>query len=206
MRILLLEDDIALNRAIKKTIELDKHTAHSFIDGQDVLDKIDDTYDLYILDINVPNINGLELLDIIYTKNSSSKVIIISSNTDIYSLQKAYKLGCIDYLKKPFHLEELRIKIEKLNLSGCDMLSNINLKDKGCVLTKKEKNLLTLLLSNQNRVVTYAMIEDSVYKDKYMSMDSLRTLVRRLRIKLAENIIQNVLDEGYIIYSNEDNS
>lgn len=204
MKILLLEDDIALNRALKKTIELDKHTAVSFIDGQDVFDNIDNDYDLYILDINVPSINGLELLDIIYTKNNRSKVIIISSNTDIHSLQKAYKLGCIDYLKKPFHLEELRIKIDKLNISGCDMLSNIRLKDKDSVLTKKEKSLLTLLLSNQNRIVTYAMIEEYVYKEKYMSMDSLRALVRRVRMKLADNLIQNVLEEGYIIYNNED--
>lgn len=205
MKILLLEDDIALNRAIKKTIELDNHTAISFIDGQDVLDKIEYDYDLYILDINVPNINGLELLDIIYTKNNKSKVIIISSNTDIYSIKNAYKLGCIDYLKKPFHLEELRIKIKKLNIHSYDVLSSIKLKCNGKSLTKKEKNLLTILLNNQNRVVTYAMIEEYIYRDKYMSMDSLRALVRRLRMKLEDNIIQNVLEEGYIIYNNEDN-
>lgn len=205
MKILLLEDDVALNKAIKKVTELDKHTTVSYFDGQDVLDSIYDNYDLYILDINVPNINGLELLDIIYTKDSSSKVIIISSNTDINSLQKAYNLGCIDYLKKPFHLEELRIKIGKLNLVDDDILSMVKLNN-DTKFTKKEKNLLNLLLNNQNKLVTYAMIEDSVYKDKYMSMDSLRALVRRVRMKLADNIIQNVLDEGYIIYSNEDNS
>lgn len=202
MKILLLEDDVALNKAIKKVTELDKHNTTSYLDGQDVFDGIDDSYDLYILDINVPHINGLELLDIIYTKNNESKVIIISSNTDIDSLQKAYKLGCIDYLKKPFHLEELRLKIDKLNTTAPDMLSKIKLKDENNLLTKKEKYLLNILLNNINTVVTYTMIEDSVYKDKTMTMDSLRALVRRLRLKLEDDIIQNVLEEGYLISNN----
>ncbi|MEA3370095.1 MAG: response regulator [Campylobacterota bacterium] len=196
MKILLLEDDVALNRAIKKVTELDKHTTQSYLDGQDVLDNMVDSYDLYILDINVPHINGLELLDIIYTKNNESKVIIISANTDINSLEQAYKLGCIDYLKKPFHLQELRMKIDRLNIVDEDFLSNIKLRE-GSVLTKKEKQLLILLLKNTNSVVTYEMIEESVYKDKSMSMDSLRALVRRLRLKLADDIIRNILEEGY---------
>ncbi len=163
MKILLLEDDVALNRAIKKVTQIDKHLTTSYLDGQDVLDNLDEHYDLYILDINVPNINGLELLRLIYKKESSSKVIIISANTDIVSLQKAYSLGCIDYLKKPFHLEELKIKLDKLDISIPDVLSNIKLKYDTDTLTKKEKDLLILLLSNKDKVVTYAMIEATVY-------------------------------------------
>jgi DNA-binding response OmpR family regulator len=197
MKILLLEDDVALNRAIKKVIEIDKHMAVAYLDGQDVLDNLAEHYDLYILDINVPNINGLDLLGLIYKKDNNSKVIIISSNADIKSLQKAYALGCVDYLKKPFHLEELRIKIEKLNTKTTDLLSSIKLKHPDNILTKKEKDLLTLLLNKQNATVTYKIIEEYIYEDKSMSMDGLRALVRRLRVKLADDIIQNVLDEGY---------
>lgn len=199
MKILLLEDDVALNRAIKKVTEIDKHTTTSYLDGQDVFNSLNEKYDLYILDINVPNINGLELLNLIYTKNNHSKVIIISSNTDIESLQQAYKLGCMDYLKKPFHLEELRIKIAKLNIEPIDLLSSIKLKDDE-KLTKKEKDLLSLLLENNGATVTYVMIEEKLYKDKSMSMDSLRALVRRLRVKLQDGMIENVLEEGYRIY------
>jgi len=196
MKILLLEDDVALNRAIKKVTQLDNHTTTSYLDGQDVLDSLSENYDLYILDINVPNINGLELLSLIYTKDNTAKVIIISSNTDINSLQQAYKLGCVDYLKKPFHLEELRIKISKLNIESIDLVSTIKLKDDE-KLTKKEKELLSLLLEKNNETVTYSMIEEKLYKDKSMSMDSLRALVRRLRMKLQDDMIENVLDEGY---------
>lgn len=199
MKILLLEDDIALNRAIKKVTEINKHITSAYFDGQEVFDNIEEHFDLYILDINVPNINGLKLLDIILTKNNTAKVIIISSNTDINSLKKAYEFGCLDYLKKPFHLEELRIKIEQLNILQRDLLSDIRFKNNDDVFTKKEKDLLSLLVSNSNTLVTYAMIDENVYKDKSMSLDSLRALVRRLRLKLADDIIQNVLEEGYKI-------
>lgn len=199
MKILLLEDDVALNRAIKKVTEIDKHATTSYLDGQEVLDNLDERYDLYILDINVPNINGLELLNLIYTKDKTSKVIIISANTDLDSLQTAYKSGCVDYLKKPFHLEELRLKIARLNILFTDLFSSVKLKNEDDSFTKKEKDLLMLLLNNKDTIVTYMIIEENIYKDKNMSMDSLRALVRRLRMKLADDIIQNVLEEGYRI-------
>lgn len=200
MNILLLEDDSALNRAIKKVLELDSHNrVESFFDGQDVLNALHDFYDLYILDINVPNINGLDLLRLIYDENNLAKVMVISSNTDLNSLQEAYRFGCVDYLKKPFHLDELRIKIAKLKIPRKHLSSRIKLKNDTDALTKKERDLLNLLLENQEAVVTYALIEEHVYQDKTMSMDGLRALVRRLRSKLADDIIKNVLDEGYSV-------
>ncbi len=196
MKILLLEDDVALNRAIKKVTQLDGHFTTSYLDGQSVYDAFADYYDLYILDINVPNINGLELLKLLYEKNNNSKVIMISANTDIHSLKKAYDFGCIDYLKKPFHLEELRIKIAKQVTISEKFFKRISFKD-GVSLTKKEELLLSLLLSSGENVVSYEAIENSVYDRKYMSMNSLRALVKRLRLKLAGSRIVNVLEKGY---------
>ncbi len=199
MNILLLEDDISLNNAIKKVLELDHHMVNTFTDGQEILESINKMYDLYILDINVPHINGLELLDIILLQNDQAKVIMISSNTDMQSLQTAYDLGCVDYLKKPFHIVELRAKINRLKIEDTYLLSNIKFKNKDDVLSKKERRLLTVLLNNISLVVTYEMIEDNVYENRGMSMDALRALVRRLRAKLADDIIENIIDVGYTI-------
>lgn len=200
MKILLLEDDAALNRAIKKVLELDNNNqVESFLDGQAVLDVLHRSYDLYVMDVNVPNINGLDLLSMIHDKNNLAKVIIISSNADLNTLQEAYALGCVDYIKKPFHLDELRIKIDKLKIPRKHLSSSIKLKNDTDTLTKKERDFLNLLLENQETVVTYAMIEEHVYQDHAMSMDALRALVRRLRSKLADDIIKNVLDEGYAV-------
>lgn len=145
-------------------MELDHHTVSTFTDGQELIDSLAQRYELYILDINVPNISGLELLDIILAQNSQAKVIMISSNTNLKSLQTAYDLGCVDYLKKPFHITEIRAKINRLKSEREHSVSLVDLKDTREVLTKKEKVLLNLLLDNQTHTVTYDMIEHDVYE------------------------------------------
>jgi len=205
MNILLLEDDISLNKAIKKVLELDYHIVDSFIDGQQLINTLDQIYDLYILDINVPHVSGLELLDLLLAQNDQAKVIIISSNTDVKSIQTAYTLGCVDYLKKPFHITELRAKISRFqSTQKKHLISYIKFKNEDEFLAKKERRFLTLLLDNLNFVVTYEMIESYVYENKNMTMDALRSLVRRLRNKLVDDIINNVVDEGYIISKSDD--
>lgn len=199
MNILLLEDDIALNKAITRVLEFDHHTVQTFTDGQVLLDALDQNYDLYILDINVPHISGLQLLELVLEQNDQAKVIMISSNTDVQSLQTAYDLGCVDYLKKPFHIAEIRAKISRLKLSREHLASTVKLKTNAEALSKKEKRLLNLLLDNMTQVVTYEMIENYVYENKRMSMDALRALMRRLRVKLLHDMIENVIDEGYTI-------
>ncbi len=201
MQILLLEDDIALNKAIQKVLELDNHTVTTFGDGESVRKALPGHYDLYILDINVPNISGLELLKIILDNNEQAKVMMISANTDLASLEKAYGIGCVDYIKKPFHIAEIRAKINRLNIVPAPLISKVKLRPGLGKLTKKEKLLLTLLLENMGKTVTYDMIETRVYENKPMSMDALRALVRRLRHKLADDIIRNILDEGYTVTS-----
>jgi DNA-binding response OmpR family regulator len=199
MKILLLEDDVPLNKAITKLLRLDLHEVSSFFDGQYLLDTVKAfNYDVYILDINVPHVNGLELLSLIHNHNSSSKIIMISSNIDLESIQKAYASGCCDYLKKPFHLEELQLKINQFLNKEEQLLQNITLPP-NTTLTKKERLLLLLLLEHKSQTVTYAKIEAYVYKDKSMSIDSLRTLVKRLRKKLPHSVIETKIDEGYFI-------
>ena len=198
MKILLLEDDVALNKSIYDALIYSGYSVDTFFDGNNVIDNLSSIYDLYIMDINVPNISGLELLNLIHNQNNQSKIIMISANTDIDIIKNAYNLGCIDYLKKPFHLEELRIKIDMLFSNTNSLLEELKLKPDSN-LSKKEKRFLTLLLNNKNSVTTYQMIDEFVYEDKTMSMDALRALVRRLRTKLEEDIIKNISDVGYSV-------
>jgi diguanylate cyclase (GGDEF)-like protein len=197
MNIVLLEDDIALNKAIRKVLELDGHYVDSFFNGKEIMNALDKRYDLYILDINVPYMSGLDILDSILLQNKRSKVIMISSNTDIQSIQKAYDIGCVDYLKKPFHIAELRAKINHLEIPTAHLYTSIKLKKNARTLTKKEAKLLNLLLDHLGLTVNYEMIDNYVYESKTMTMDALRALVRRLREKLAYDIIENVVDQGY---------
>ena len=159
MKIFLLEDDYSLNEAIKEIIQLENHIVDNFYDGDVAFNNISNDYDLYILDINIPNMNGLEVLKNIKNKNPKTKVLIISANINIDLIREAYILGCDDYIKKPFDLEELIFKINRyekknkliyleenivFNLLNKELLIDGNILE----LTKNEKNLLFLLVEN----------------------------------------------------------
>ena len=194
MKILLLEDDASLNNAIKNALEIKGYEVKQFFNGEDAFNE-DDRFDLYILDINVPGLSGLNLLKKLSKKHQYINVMIMSAINDLDSIKKAYQYGCIDYLKKPFYLEELQIKVEKiLNKNESDSLVKENQ-----TLTKKENKLLELLLQNQKNTVTYEMISDIIYDKKTVNIETIRVLVKRLRDKLKSNIIKNISGIGYKI-------
>ena len=114
MKILLLEDELMLNNAICEYLKSIGHVVESFCDGQEVLDKINSSYDLLILDINVPSVDGFGILEILNSQKIYIPTIFISALIDIEDISKAYKLGCREYIKKPFHLGELGIKINQI--------------------------------------------------------------------------------------------
>ena len=211
MKIFLLEDDYSLNEAIKEILELENHTVDNFYDGEIAFDNIlSNNYDLYILDINVPNIDGLEVLEKIKSISLNLNVIIISANINIDLIKKAYLLGCDDYLKKPFDLEELVLKLARYqkNNNYISLTNDIHfnifnkelyLKDEKIALTRNEKNLLYLLIKDLGTTISYSQIEDFVYEGKTKSSDSIRSLIKRLRKKLPENLLLNSLNDGYYI-------
>ncbi len=217
MKIFLLEDDYSLNEAIKEILELENHTVDNFYDGEIAFNNIlNNNYDLYILDINVPNIDGLEVLEKIKSISLNLNVIIISANINIDLIKKAYSLGCDDYLKKPFDLEELVLKINRYanKPNNINLTENISFnisnkqlyfKNEKIELTKNEKNLLYLLIKDIGTTISYSQIEDFVYDGKSKSSDSIRSLVKRLRKKLPENILLTSLNDGYYIKNNNFN-
>ena len=210
MKIFLLEDDYSLNESIKEMLETENFIVDSFYEGDVAYENIIGDYELYIFDINVPNIDGLYLLEHIKNINPNSKVIMISANINIDQIKEAYLKGCDDYIKKPFDIEELLLKInkytqkphiiildEKLYFNKNDkklFLNNIEIE-----LTKNERNLLILLINNKSNKVSHSQIEDYIYDRVSKSSDAIRSLVKRLRRKITKDIIFNSLDEGYYI-------
>lgn len=210
MKIFLLEDNYSLNEAIKEILEIENHIVYNFYDGEKAFNSVLNNYDLYILDINVPNINGLDILQRIKSMNFNSNVLIISANVNIELIKKAYILGCDDYLKKPFNLEELVLKVNRYEntTKNINLIKNIYfnifekelyINEEKIELAKNEKNFLYLLIKNMGNTISYSQIEDFVYDGKSKSSDAIRSLIKRLRKKLPEDLILNSLDEGYYI-------
>ncbi len=113
MKILLLEDDLLLGETLEEMLNDAHYDVHWVKDGEEAAEATFDTpYDLYILDINVPKINGLKLLEELREAGDDTRVIFISALSDIASISKGFHLGAEDYLKKPFFPEELLVRID----------------------------------------------------------------------------------------------
>ncbi len=210
MKILLLEDNDKLNKTIKKRLELKNYSLDTFTNGKDAYNSITQGYSCFILDINVPNIDGIKILKKIREFYEEVPIIIISGTVELEIIKQAYTFGCNDFLKKPFFIDELEIKIEKL----CNIKKEIIVFDKDCFfdfkssliimknkefrLTKKEKLLLNLFLSKKNQVISYQEIENYVWENSFASLESIRSLIRRLRKIIANDYIKTIIDIGYV--------
>lgn len=210
MKILLLEDNKKLNTTIKKRLELKGYKVFSFIDGQEAYDNITEGFSCFILDINVPNIDGIKILKKIREYYKDVPVIIISATVELDIIKESYDFGCNDYLKKPFFIDELEIKVERLCQIKDDIVtfdtncnfdfksSTITIDGKTHKLTKKERLLMNLFLTKKNQVLTYEAIENYVWEGSFASIESIRSLVRRLRKVVKKDYIHTVVDTGYI--------
>ncbi|QIR75681.1 response regulator transcription factor [Sulfurospirillum diekertiae] len=220
MKLLLLEDDVALNKIIKQLLEQQNYVVENFLDGYSALDKIiHSSYDIYILDINVPGFDGLQMLEFIRNQHQSLPVIIISAFSDIDNIKKAYDLGCNDYLKKPFTIEELLVRIRYLikqryptqststvilfgNGFGFDVEKQQLLKaGHEITLTYKEKLLLALLIQHLNQTVSIQTIREYVWDGKELEAVSIRSIIFKLQQKLSNGMIVNVRSVGYKLIS-----
>lgn len=222
MKIFLLEDDFSLNKLICNALEQRGFFVTSVEDGYDAMTHIlNNQYDLYILDINVPGFNGHEVLAEIRKTHKELPVIIVSAQLDIDNISKAYDLGCNDYLKKPFELEELilHIKYHIKTIFKSDVDKDIielgygfkfDMKDQNLykhdheiMLTQKEKLLLTLFINNLDKTVTSEMIHEYVWDNKEMESVSMRSMIHKLQKKLKSGLIVNIRGVGYKFISKE---
>lgn len=210
MKLLLLEDNKKLNETITKRLKLKGYKVDSFMDGAKAYEAISDGFSCFILDINVPNIDGIKILKKIREFYKDVPVIIISATVELDIIKQSYDFGCNDYLKKPFFIDELEIKVQKLCKIQNDLIkfdencffdfksSNLKINEEDIRLTKKEKLLFNLFLDNKNQILSYETIENYVWEGSYASLDSIRSLVRRLRKHLNNQYIETVVDTGYL--------
>lgn len=209
MKILLLEDNERLNKTIVKRLLAKGYKVDSFIDGKEACMAVDNGYTFFILDINVPSLDGLEILKKIREFNADTPVIIISSTVELDVIKNSYSFGCNDYLKKPFFIDELEIKIEKLChldkneieiSSTCKFFLKDSILEVNGIkehLSRKERLLLHLLLSQRGKVISFDTIQTIVWEGHFVSLDSIRSLVRRLRKKIPFDCIDTAVDLGY---------
>jgi len=216
MKILLLEDEFMLRSSIEEYLVAFSHQVVGFNDGIEVLETLKtQTFDLLLLDINVPKLNGLELLKELNDLEIVTPTVFISANLDIEDISKAFELGASDYLKKPFHLKELGIRIarvkrnQKIRSKSHMLLSKkyyfskeekvLFYNNTSQVLTRRQLQILTLLAENIGITVDFEKFRSYVWDNEQVDNATIRAEISRFRKSLKEDFITNIKGVGYKI-------
>jgi DNA-binding response OmpR family regulator len=217
MKILLLEDDYLYKVSIKEFLQELDFIVDDFENGDDALDAVfNSSYDLLLLDIRVPGMDGFTLVETIRKEGLNTPIIILTSLTDIANLSRGYDLGCNDYIRKPFDLIELKFRIEQLIKNSCfktlddiikvvpdyefDVKKNILYKEKEQIdLSFKESELVSYLVQNRGFFVSIETLHERIWENKEISYSDIRMCIKRIREKTSKDFIITKRFVGYKI-------
>ncbi len=215
-KILLLEDDVTLNETISEFLQEQDFEVVSVYDGEAAAERIyEQAFDLFLLDVNVPHLNGFELLKQKRKEGVTTPAIYITSLNSMASLEDGYESGCDDYIRKPFALKELLFRMQSIlkrnffheskstleitkNIQYDTELNRLFVDGKEQNLSTKEALLLKLFLQHRDEVVTHEVIYDTLWEyDEHPSESALRTYIKNLRKILSKETIVSIKKLGY---------
>jgi DNA-binding response OmpR family regulator len=212
VNILLLEDDLLFGESLQDFLEEEGFDVTLCRNGQEALERtFDNRYDLYLLDINVPVVNGLELLGDLRKADDDTPAIYLTSHQDKETMTKGFGRGADDYLKKPVDMDELLLRINALlrRTKGdpkrcigtiCLDESRLTITRDGepVELTRKEYHFMALLMRNVGNIVTKEMIIESLWESsEEVSDGAVRVYITRLKNEFGEFTIENIRGIGY---------
>ena len=219
MKILIIEDEFNLADAISSMLKTKKYDVCIKTDGEEGLDEaLTDIYDLIILDVMLPKLNGFEILKEIRSEGINSKVLMLTAKTTIDDKMKGFNNGADDYLTKPFHMEELlarvNVQLRKSNVEDDSMkLGDIELNLKSMELSNgehkvkiigKEFQLLELFMRNPNIVLEKEQVFVKIWGyDTECDINTLEAYVSFIRKKLklikSKINLKAIRNMGYVL-------
>lgn len=218
LKILLLEDDPILSDIIDEYLSEKGYDVTCAYDGEAALDAgYEKVFDLFLFDVKVPLANGFDVLSSLRKASRQVPAIFITSLGSIEDISTAYESGCDDYLKKPFELKELELRIKALikRSSGMPNEEPLMIREglyfdpkqgkilhdsQETILPKKEARLLKILISRPGEVIsTQTLLESAWDYQEDATEESLRTHIKILRKYLGKETILNIRGQGYCI-------
>ncbi len=220
MRLLIVEDEKQICDMVAKSLYHAGYEVDTCYDGGEALEYIlSENYDLIVLDLNLPGMDGMEILKELRKENDETKVLILSARGQIVDKVEGLDAGANDYMEKPFHLQELEARIRSLTRrqfvqknicleSGEIKFDTIRreayAKEKKVPLTRKEYGILEYLLLNQGRPVSQEELIEHVWDASADSFSGairvhMSSLRRKLKAELGYDPLINKVGEGYKI-------
>ncbi|RKD13799.1 DNA-binding response regulator [Pelobium manganitolerans] len=208
MKILIVEDEPQMLNNMKQTLELEHYTVETADDFDQAASKISNyEYDCILLDINLPDGNGLELLNNLKDMGKTEGVIIVSARNSLDDRIEGLNKGADDYLAKPFHMAELHARVKAVlrrrNFEGNKTIKlgdvevepesrSVSVNGQPIALNRKEYDILSYLITNRARLVTKAALAEHVWGDHIDQADSfdfIYSQIKNLRKKLENSSI-----------------
>ncbi len=220
MKILIVEDEQILNDTINKSLKKSGYEVESAFDGIDAMEMIEiESYDLIILDLNLPHMDGMEILKNLRKEDEETKVLILSARSQIKDKVEGLDAGANDFLQKPFHLDELKARVRSLTRRNFIQKNSEISFDKiefdsknrrvfvdgeELKLTRKEIGILEYLLLNQGRPISQEELIEHVWDSSVdLLSNSIRVHISALRKKLKNKLnydpIENRIGVGYLL-------
>ena len=214
-KILLLEDDLNLSETVAEYFDEQGFEVVCVYDGDDAIASIyENHFDLLLLDVNVPNKNGFDVLKEIRAQNNNVPAIFTTSLNSMNSLEEGYISGCDDYIRKPFELRELLFRVQTIlkrefsqksdviniteNITFNSISNELKNNNEEIKLNLKELKLLKFFLQHPNELLSHDRIYDHVWDyDEEYSDNSLRTYIKNLRKILGKDKIVSLKKLGY---------
>ena len=216
-RLLLLEDDSNLSETLCDYLESAGYEVAPVYDGEAAQDRLyEERFDLLLLDVNTPGINGFEFLRDARERGVETPAIFITARRSVEDLEEGFRSGADDYIRKPFELRELKIRIETLlgrgvihpvgegiDLGGgwhYDPASQrLSGPDGEETLGRKEARLLELFLRHPGEVLSHERIYETLWGfDEEPSDSALRTYIKNLRRRIGKERIVSLKKQGYL--------
>ena len=220
MKILLIEDEKELSRSVETYLAQESflcETAYTYDEAREKINLY--LYDCVIVDITLPDGNGLDIIRELKENKSETGIIIVSAKNSVDDKITGLEIGADDYLAKPFHLSELNARIKsiirrrtfggknEIHMNEIHIIPEemqVFVNEKQLILTKKEFDLLIFFISNKNRVLTKEAIAEHLWGDEIDMIDSfdfiythIKNLRRKILEKGGEDYIRTIYGMGY---------
>ena len=217
IRILLLEDDLLFGETLVDLLEEEGYEVSLYLNGQDALDATyEQKFDIYLLDINVPLIDGLSLLSELRIADDNTPAIFLTSHKDKEVLERGFLSGADDFLTKPFDNNELLLRLNAVmrrskrsepecvgSLCHDKLHKSVLYNGKRLELSNKEYQMLVLLMNHSNEPVPKELIHDELWSSAESSGSdgAIRVYINRLKQLLPTIHIENIRGIGYKLVS-----
>jgi len=216
VRILLVEDDALLGEGVCAGLRREDNSVDWVKNGETALSAMTETmYDCVILDIGLPRMNGLEVLQQMRSSNNDTPVLILTAQDDISDRVKGLDAGADDYLIKPFEFAELCARLRALTRRTRGMSSEtlqykditvdtvahtVKYHDQPVLLSRREFSLLFELITNQGRVLSRHHLEQKLYSwGDEIESNTIEVYIHHLRKKFYPELVSTVRGIGYIV-------